>query len=656
MNTKNRRTQSAKSHERRDPVSRGRRQSDFRRLPQKWFSDGATMLHPIKGRTIYWLVNLVLYALLNMFVLRIRTGQWIQPEGPYNSGSLISELLWPLNIFNFPVYIIITALLTAMLCAIPMLIAQLYNLLHALPFVLAVLFLGHYPMLSLSLLVCCAAVSFEPMRFKSKFVSATLCLVPVVLYWILYSGENPEQDQLRWAALYAPWAMAIIICVAMFAVVLGIGHFLRYKPGVMMPIFALILAGSVGLFKFGIGLTERDFRTEVYSYSPTEAPEFQSQSILPLIEQELARRKQQRPYIDEELMRAQLRIDWRLAFRVAPSPEPTEKTDHSSPSDSPISNASRYATRFQQAKYEAVDHIEKFILTHPQDARLADALYYKALVIDLKVDQKVLAQNDTLRFYCDMPSVESEEIWQRLAEQFGDSAIGLAAQLKIAQLTAGSMPAQPLEPFKFNEATEILGRAREIAGRLIEKRQDSAKTESVWTTWLGTVFSPPPQTISDEKLIEIQQTIARLTGLIDNENRSGHFRHEQRLAEFVGLDKRQINYEKRLSELLINAPQPDPLTDNIKLAQARLIQEPQAKMTQLADLAGQYPDRDGGIEAMLELAKIKLKLAAQGERKETRDIIFTESRKLLQKIVELRPDSLAARQAEMLMLQNPPQD
>ena len=79
-------------------------------------------------------------------------------------------------------------------------------------------------------------------------------------------------------------------------------------------------------------------------------------------------------------------------------------------------------------------------------------------------------------------------------------------------------------------------------------------------------------------------------------------------------------------------------------------------MTQLADLAGQYPDRDGGIEAMLELAKIKLKLAAQGERKETRDIIFTESRKLLQKIVELRPDSLAARQAEMLMLQNPPQD
>ena len=61
----------------------------------RWFTDGATMSYRTGQRTWYWFINLMLFFLLNMFDLRIRTGSWIQADIPSVSGPLIPTLLSP---------------------------------------------------------------------------------------------------------------------------------------------------------------------------------------------------------------------------------------------------------------------------------------------------------------------------------------------------------------------------------------------------------------------------------------------------------------------------------------------------------------------------------------------------------------------------------
>ncbi len=135
-------------------------------------------------------------------------GTYISLKGPYAAPLLTDQLLEPLNVFNFPSQLLVASLIMTLMTAVPILIAQLFNFTHSVPFLLAVFFLAHNQVLSLCLLASCAAVSFEPMRFKSRFVAAVCCLLPVILYWFFFRGDNPESNVLRWAVLYSPWAAA----------------------------------------------------------------------------------------------------------------------------------------------------------------------------------------------------------------------------------------------------------------------------------------------------------------------------------------------------------------------------------------------------------------------------------------------------------------
>jgi len=609
---------------------------------KRWFGDGATMAYSIRLRMGFWFVDLVLYSLLNMFYLRIQRGTYFSLAEPFESGELIAELLNPLNIFQFPGQIFVTGLIMALLCTVPILISQLYSLLHSLPFFLAVFFLGHNPILCLCLFVSCALAGFEPLRFKSKFVAAVLCLLPEVLYWVLYSGKNPEENVLRWAVLYAPWALAFLISVAIFGLVLMIGHFLRYRPGVLMPIFALLLAGTVLLFHFKIGMDERAFQANVSRWNPKQIPQFHNRSIVPLLEEELAQRRKKSPYLTDELIMTQLRLEWRGAFLT------------SMPSD-PTTLANREVIKFYQAKVNAVDHIQSFIEKYPEDERVADALYYKALLFDLSVDLRALRSEDTLRFYYDIPTSHSEkaDIWAEILERFADSDVAIEARWRLARLGAGRKPKKNTETFKFNQALELLNQAKQRCEVLLQQREKQTTKPTSWTNWLGSVFRRAEPTLTSEELLSLQQRIGKLMMVIDKENRTGHLRHEERLAEFVGLDPHQLNYEERLKALLFDSPEPDPLIDNIELAKTLLIQDNNERIAKLTELITRFEDRDGGIQARLELALTLLAERKRSEYRDTREVLLARSREQLKAIIKLRPDSVLAQYAQELLKANP---
>jgi hypothetical protein len=587
----------------------------------------------------------LLYALLNIFVLRLNTGMWVQLQGPYHSGFLIPTLLSPLNIFQFPAYILVTALLMSLLCTVPIIIAQFYNLLYAIPFVLMVFFLGHNPVLSLCLFASSTTASFEPLRFKSKFVASVVCLIPVLLYWFLFSGSNPEQDILRWALLYSPWGLAFLFSVTIFGLILTIGHFLRYRPGILLPVFGLLLAVTVLLFSFKIGMDQRDFHAEVYRFSPEQIETFRNHSITPILQQELARRLEKSPYLSEELIMTQLRMEWRWTFNNDIS---IVQNFQQADGISPISLARQKKLRIEVARMEAItSHIDKFIANHQQNSKVADAIYYKALLTDMKIDALALRDEDTLKFYYDIPSAHSESTWQDILNRFADSDVAIEARWRLAWLKAGRKPARVNDPYNYDEPSLILGQARDLCDQALQRQRQPVEEKSGWTHQLKTIFSPPPSSINYAQLCDLRQRIEILILLISKENRTGHLENEERLAEFVSLDPHQLNYQDRLKELMLNSPKPDPLQDNIELAQALLIKDPSEKATQLSMIMQQYTGRDGASGATLALAQLLSKKTLDEKKHE-------QVHELLQTAIDKNPESYLMQCARQILEKNPP--
>lgn len=607
---------------------------------KRWFTDGATMAYRTPQRTLFWFINLILFVLLNMFDLRIRTGSWIHIDVSYTSESLIPTLLSPLNIFQYPSQILTIGLLMAMICAVPILTALLCNIWYAIPLILIVHVVGQNPILSLCLLVSCAAVSFEPLRFKSKFVALVLWLAPEVLYWTLFSGENPEKDVLRWVILYVPWAVAFLNSVLIFGAVITLGHFLRYRPGVLMPIFAMLLAGTVIFFHVTIGMDEYDFRAKVFRNSPSQIPILQGKNILRLLEKERTDRLKKEPYLSSDTVMNELRLQWRWAFSIGPN------TSSEAANDEMI--------YFYSAKYNAIDEIEAFIQQMPtHNKRVADAVYYIALLHDTQMDPRTLRDEDTLRYSRDVPTPQSEPYWQRLLKDYPGSDVSIEARWRLAQLMACSEPETATESFRFDEALTLLHDAQQLCTSVLLLRRQTASEGAFGEKWLGPLFLPPSPTVTTDDLRRLQIQIGRDMMLLDKENRTGHLQHEKRLAKFVGLDPRQLNYEQRLKDLILNSPQPDPLMDNVELAQILLVKDADVQILRLTDLAKRFEGQDGGVEAMLELAQMFLVERELAESFADKQELLTQSREYLQRIVALRPGCFVADVAQELLEKNP---
>ena len=61
--------------------------------------------------------------------------------------------------------------------------------------------------------------------------------------------------------------------------ILGIGHFTRYKPGLNWLIGLVFLGVAFGAFQRHIGFAELDYQRYIAGSDPEDAAEFQDQSI-----------------------------------------------------------------------------------------------------------------------------------------------------------------------------------------------------------------------------------------------------------------------------------------------------------------------------------------------------------------------------------------
>jgi hypothetical protein len=578
-----------------------------------------------------WLLSVVIFGSACVLWSKILTGfLW-----SFSFDMMLSPRMWHLSkfttsglsIFEYPWQILVLGLIMGIMSIAPILTSQLMSFSYSVPFILAVAFLANLPGLALSLLISCIAVACRPLRFRSRFIAVVLCTAPQLIYLGYYGGIRGVEP-IKWGFSFTPWVCAWIVGIAIAGLVLGMGHFTRYRPGLVWTVTAaaFLIAGLV--FQKGVGFDELDYQLYVAKNNPEQAAEFHEHSITEILDQTIKSPAVKR-YLAEFfyptepiLLRAELKKEiqmqlsqgrWPSWLRVPPE------------------------LNYQARRTWLLGQYDSFITRRPKSPRMPIVLYFKALLNEYSPDIRALEQREVVEFYSEYPFERSREIWYQLYSGFGQSPESLESRWRIARHLAGQG--------RFEQADKLLAEAETMLAdrlKLLEKEQPAG--EGLFSQFR----SPPASVITASKLVELQRELNQLRTLISPQNRTAKEDSARRLASFVMLNPNSEDYAGRLNELLEKMPENDPLRDNILLAQAELVDDDQLQADKLSELHKKYQNTDGGMNALYELGLLKIRLwRQQGDTNpEQKKKCLFDARATLSDFLKLYPTSFYSEQVK----------
>lgn len=586
---------------------------------------GPTLHYSHKNVQRCWLLAVVAFTVSCVFWSKIVAGSFwsfdfsgvTSPQNWHLGRSVITGV----SIFEYPWQILVLGLLMGILGVVPVLISQLMSFRYSLLFILAVFFLANLPALAVCLLLSCVAAACRPLRFRSRFIAIALCTAPQLLYWGLFGGARGVEP-IKWGFSFAPWICAWLIGLGIAGLVLGIGHFTRYRPGLVWTFTTVVLLMAVVLFEVKIGFDELDYQLYVAKNNPEQINEFRDHSITKALDETITSPGVRRYlagffYPAEPIpLRAELKREievqlglgrWPSWFIVPPD------------------------LNYQAKKQWLLAQYDLFISQRPQSRRMPIALYYKALLSEYSPDIKVLEQKEELHFYSDYPYERSAYIWDGLYSRFGQSPESLEARWRIAKHLAGRG--------KFEEADKLLVEAQ---GELSERLKLLEKEQLRGDTFFSPFRPPADSAMTKSRLDELQRKLNQLRSLISAENQAGGPGTKKRLARFVMLNPHASDYAWQLDELLRQMGENDRLRDNVLLARAKLIADERLRAESLSRLHEKFQDTDSGMQALYELGLLKISLWRQQDEAnlEQKKKYLADARATLTRFTEKYPDSI----------------
>jgi hypothetical protein len=581
-----------------------------------------------------WLLSIVVYAGICLFWARLTNGQFLVLNllelfypSQWHLGRVVTE---PLSIYEYPWQIAILGTLMGLLAVTPLLTAQLMSFRYSVPLVLLLMFLARLPLLGVFELLSCIAVACRPLRFRSRVVSLALCLAGPMIYWAFFGGIS-SSDPIRWGISFTPWIYSWLIAMLIAGVVIAIGHYNRYRPG-LIGLITLMAAGITYLtFEKTIGFDELDYQMYVAGNNPEKQVEFHDHVLTRYLDRILADEMRYSYFAgyfypsDKIDLRKKLReeIESLLYYNRWPQWFLTDIPEE---------------LRYQSKKSQLLAQYNYFLEKRPFSRRVPIALYFKAMVNELTPDARYFGQTEILRFYNDYPFYENLHIWQDLLVRFPDSPEALEARWRAAVHTAGQG--------RFKEATELCN----VDLALVSKTTASLSEPPVSPGGLLTAFAPPAKTVMTRyKLQDLRSRLLILKETISPANQGSSEAEKQRLARFVLLNPYGFHYPFQLEELLASMPADDPLRDNVLTARARLIQDLQVRSAALREIWEKYPEQDGGIQALYELGAIRLQQWKESKQGEAKGELLAEARSLLNRVIQNYPQSPFAELAGRLL-------
>jgi hypothetical protein len=154
--------------------------------------------------------------------------------------------------------------------------------------------------------------------------------------------------------------------------------------------------------------------------------------------------------------------------------------------------------------------------------------------------------------------------------------------------------------------------------------------------------------MTELKLIDLARRISQTRTLISPQNQTQDPAARKRLAEFVMLNPHSQDYSWRLSRILAQIGDADPLRDNILLAQTTLIADEQTRAEKLKELHEKFQATDGAMQALYELGLLKRRQWTQQDATnlELKKKLLAETRATLTSFINLYPGSIYAEQVQ----------
>jgi hypothetical protein len=635
------------------------------KVSKSFLAVGPTLHYSHSNVQRCWLLAAFLFSLTCLLWSRLVTGTFwafdLQSQNVPDFWYLGRATVTGVSIFEYPWQIVVLGLLMGILAIVPVLIAQLMSFGHSLIFILAVFFLANLPGFALCLFVSCFAVACRPLRFRSRIIAVALCTAPQLLYWGIF-GSARGAEPLKWGFSFAPWIWAWVVGLAIAGLVLGIGHFNRYKPDLSWIFTATTLLLAVIIFESTIGFDELDYHFYIAPNNPEEIPEFHDHSLRQFLDRTIldpATRKTLSGYflptdpipLREEIKREiQIQLN-RASYREKPWPDwLTVPPDLQFQEKRTWLNEQYDRFIYPRKSWWMPASVHKEIVTRrSRSGRMAIALYFKAMLSEFSPDLPRISQDEVLHFYSDYPQDRAAETWYDLYRGYGSSPESAEARLRVAKHLAGRGIFSPAETIAGQDpnfsASVLLDEARKIVERQLAAQEKTA----VDSDSLLSAFTPPARTVmTPVKLRELQRRIYELQTLLDKKNRTGGDRADEHLARFVKLNPHSLDYESQLDALLAQLSPDEGLRDNLLLAKANLIPDDLHRAERLSQLNGEYPNTDGGMQALHELARLRLR-QFQNEadtNREKKKEYLAAAREALTGFLNLYPGSFYAGQAQ----------
>lgn len=377
-------------------------------------------------------LNVRLFAGVGSFAYWLRSGERFAPAldgywdeivqtfrfGRQTSVSLATFLIEPINVQNVPMQIPIVGLLIAALISIPILVAILYRFWSSLPFIGVVGFLAVMPWLAFTLVWSCLIASVRPFRSRFRFMAGLLGLLPAVLYLVLaWQGSNEilagRIDPVDRIKFIAPWVLAIVAAVLVFAIVLSLARVVNYRPGAITPLLAIMLGLPVALFEFHVGRDELYYRLLERLSEAHFADIDGSRALDAAVNAAWLRHPTPRP--PRAALRQMEELKWQFELAADLGPYQSELTRH---------------------QMELAQRCDWFHRNFPASPYAANALFLKARALDMRVDYAEFRKTGWIRFYDGFPTRASQPTWRILAQYRSDSALTGVALFKLAQYEA----------------------------------------------------------------------------------------------------------------------------------------------------------------------------------------------------------------------------
>ena len=584
----------------------------------------------------YFLAVCVYYAAA-VFCAKLLTGRLISFLGPLYLEKFV---LSPLSIFEYPAQIFVIGLLVGIFIAVPILASQLMSFKYSTLFILMLSFIAGLPALAVCVLIGAFAAALRPLRFRSRYIAFVLCTSPVFVYFALFGGAK-NTDSIRWALSYAPWFYGLFNALLIAAIVLVIGHFTRYRPILIWSIAACFLIATIIVFHNTINLSELDYQLYIAKNNPETVQEFQDHSITAALDRTVTS-PESRSYFQPPFYPAET-----IALRAALKKEIQNRLMHDRwPEWFYVPPELRYQEKKQQLLklYDNFINPPKqwwkpafihrvFLNSRVRVKRMLIALYCKAMLSELSPELNILVEKEMLHFYNDYPHKENLPIWHRLFFEYPDSTESIEARWRRAVHLAGME--------QFPSARQLIDQG------LVMIKNESAAAAGASADETERIFRKPQTTVITEfDLKKIKRKFQYLRNLISSENLGSDEKTAHLLAQFILLNPHDQLFRLQLDNLLAQAADKSPIADNILLSQIMLTPDLVLRQQRLGQLAKNYAETDGGIQAKFEQACLKLAIWKEhGLSEAEKERYLTEARNDLEDFLKNHPDSIFAEQA-----------